>query len=533
MRRVRIAPLLLPVFAGVALGALTIEPASLPVGQVGTSYNAQLSTSGNQGQVVWTLLQSNLPPGFVFDTSTNSTGGTLCTGVFLADGKTVNCNGVAPSTAQGSAWLLNVMANDAQGNQSATKMYALTVVAENPPSITSTSPLPLAVVGEAYAYQFMATGGAPPLRWIAFTALNTFPASFSLSSTGLLSSSQVTPADFAARPGGLYTFAVQVLDSNNRPSLAVQFNLTISQTRVPTKVGIVRSTSKPGAVMIAEDVNGNLAWDPGIDHAYFFGSPGDILIQGDWDASGTTKLGIFRPGSAMFALDMNGNGAWDPGIDRYGFFGQNGDVPIVGDWTGDGKSKIGIFRPTTNLFALDVNNNLAYDAGADKAGQFGVPGDVPIVGDWTGDGVTKIGIYRPSTSLFAEDVNNNLTWDPGIDKAGVFGVLGDAPIVGDWTGGGISQIGIYRRSTSLWALDVNSNLTWDPGTDTSGVFGAPGDLWVVGDWDASGVSRAGIFRPSAGLWGLDLNGNLAWDAGTDLSGVFGASGDLPVVGRWH
>ncbi|HXP87218.1 MAG TPA: Ig-like domain-containing protein [Bryobacteraceae bacterium] len=305
-------------------------------------------------------------------------------------------------------------------------------------------------------------------------------------------------------------------------------SVTVLVGRVPTKVGIFRSSG----FMVAEDVDGNIAWDPGIDRAIFFGVSGDIIIHGDWDGSGTTKLGIYRPGAAMFALDMNGNGVWDPGIDRFGFFGTVGDVPLVGDWTGDGKSKIGIFRPTTNLFALDINNDLAYEAGTDKIGHFGVSGDLPIVGDWTGDGISKIGIYRPSVSLFAEDANNNLTWDSGIDKSGVFGVPGDQAIIGDWTGDGIAKIGIYRSSTSLWGLDIDNNLAWDPGTDKAGVFGAPGDLCEVGDWDGTGVARAGIFRPSSGLWGLDKNGNLAWDAGIDLSGVFGAAGDTPIVGRW-
>jgi uncharacterized protein (TIGR03437 family) len=311
-------------------------------------------------------------------------------------------------------------------------------------------------------------------------------------------------------------------------SLSANKNIVIYTVRALSKIGIFRSS----AFMSAEDVNANITWDAGTDKAFFFGSPGDILIQGDWDGSGTTKLGIFRPSAAMFALDMNGNGVWDPGIDKFGFFGATGDVPIVGDWTGDGKSKIGIFRASTHLFALDTNNNLAYDSGVDKIGNFGIAGDVPILGDWVGDGITRIGIYRPSTSLFAEDTNNNLVFDSGVDKTGVFGVSGDTPIIGDWTGDHISKVGIYRSSVSLWSLDVNNNLAWDAGTDKSGVFGTAGDQWIVGDWDGTGVTRVGIYRPSVGLWGLDLNGNLAWDAGIDLSGVFGTSTDTPLVGKW-
>jgi len=368
------------------------------------------------------------------------------------------------------------------------------------------------------------------LNWTAATGATSYDVYFGVASTPpfALNTTGTSFNPGTLSPGRTYYWRIVSKNCSGSTSPTWSFTTQPLASGNPTKVGVLRSS----AFMTAEDVDGNIAWDPGIDHAFFFGSPGDVLIHGDWDGSGKTKIGIYRPSAAMFALDINGNGVWDPGIDKFGFFGTVGDVPLIGDWTGDGKSKIGIYRPSTNLFALDINNDLAYEAGTDKIGHFGISGDVPIVGDWTGDGITKIGIYRPSVSLFAQDINNNLAWDPGIDASGVFGASGDTPIVGDWTGNGIAKIGIYRSSVSLWALDVNNNLAWDAGIDKSGVFGLPGDLWVVGDWDGTGVARAGIFRPTNGLWGLDKNGNLAWDAGIDLTGVFGIAGDTPVVGKW-
>jgi len=401
-----------------------------------------------------------------------------------------------------------------------------TASATDPTTVLALPAAPVLVSPANAATGVSVTAG---LSWNAASGAASYDVYFGTASTPPLATNTTgtsySPATLSI--GTLYYWRIVAKNSAGSTSSATWSFTT--QPKIATKVGVLRSSS----FMTAQDVDGNIAWDPGTDRAFVFGTAGDVLIKGDWDGSGTTKIGIFRPSAAMFALDMNGNGVWDPGIDKFGFFGTVGDVPIVGDWTGDGKSKIGIFRPTTNLFALDINNDLAYEAGTDKIGHFGISGDLPIVGDWTGDGISKIGIYRPSASLFAEDVNNNLTWDAGIDKSGVFGASGDTAIVGDWTGDGISKIGIYRSSVSLWALDINNNLAWDSGTDKSGVFGAPGDLWVIGDWDGSGVARAGIFRPSVALWGLDWNGNLTWDAGVDKSGVFGAAGDTPVVGRWH
>ena len=42
---------------------------------------------------------------------------------------------------------------------------------------------------------------------------------------------------------------------------------------------------------------------------FHFGMPGAVPVTGDWDGSGTTKIGVFLDG--LWFLDLNGNGAWD------------------------------------------------------------------------------------------------------------------------------------------------------------------------------------------------------------------------------
>jgi hypothetical protein len=86
----------------------------------------------------------------------------------------------------------------------------------------------------------------------------------------------------------------------------------------------------------------------------FGGLPEDIPVTGDWNGTGTTKIGIYRrdPGQnlAYWYLD-NGNGVFDgcgvlPAQDLCvsGFGGLPEDIPVTGDWDGTGKTKIGIFR---------------------------------------------------------------------------------------------------------------------------------------------------------------------------------------------
>jgi hypothetical protein len=69
------------------------------------------------------------------------------------------------------------------------------------------------------------------------------------------------------------------------------------------------------------------------DATFGFGIAGDIPVIGDWNGSGTSKIGIVRNGA--WFLDVNGNRLWDGagGGDLFFGFGVSGDTPLVGQWT--------------------------------------------------------------------------------------------------------------------------------------------------------------------------------------------------------
>ena len=52
-----------------------------------------------------------------------------------------------------------------------------------------------------------------------------------------------------------------------------------------------------------------------------FGMPGATPVTGDWNGSGTTKVGVFLDG--LWFLDLNGNGVWDEG-DLWAKLGTDG-----------------------------------------------------------------------------------------------------------------------------------------------------------------------------------------------------------------
>ena len=236
-----------------------------------------------------------------------------------------------------------------------------------------------------------------------------------------------------------------------------------------------------------EEVDGNQQFNQPPDRAFAFGGvPGDIPIVGDWNGSGTTKVGVFRSSNGLFLLDYDGDGAFTSADKVYdlGLGTQPGDVPVVGDWNGDGRSKIGLFR-SGFLWILDTNGNGVFDSGSDQVIAYGgVGGDVPIVGDWNGDGRSKLGIFRQGF-YFLLDYNGNGAFDSS-DKAFAFGgVAGDVPVVGDWNGDGRTKVGVFR-SGFLWIVDANGNFQFDgtgPGQDLVFAFGGiAGDKPVAGSW---------------------------------------------------
>jgi hypothetical protein len=254
------------------------------------------------------------------------------------------------------------------------------------------------------------------------------------------------------------------------------------------------------------------------------------------------KVGVYRPSTGEWFLDQNGNGTWDGcEVDTcVQTFNSAGALPVVGDWDGSGSTKLGLFLPGKAQWWLDINSNNTWEGcAADQClGSFGAAADIPIAGQWKSLGSDRIGTFRPSNGSWHLDTSGNGNLDCLWDYCFRFSnyANGDVPVAGDWTGSGTSRVGLYRPSTGQWFLDRNGNRSWNGCSKDACVsnFGTPEDLPVVGDWSGTGISKIGVFRPSTGEWMLDLNGNGQWDGcGVDLciSG-FGAAGDIPVLGRW-
>jgi YD repeat-containing protein len=211
-------------------------------------------------------------------------------------------------------------------------------------------------------------------------------------------------------------------------TVPVSGNWTGSAT---TKIGIFAS----GAWYL--DTNGNGVWDDvPADSIYTFGDglSGAVSVMGDWNGTGTTEIGVFADGA--WYLDTNGNGLWDgaPSDSTYTFGnGLSGAVPITGDWNGTGTTKIGVY--SGGYWYLDTNGNGVWDGTPADSYYFfgGAPGTVPVSGDWSGSGTSKIGIFVNGTWYL--DYNGNGVWDDvPADSIYTFGtgLTGAAPVIGRW-----------------------------------------------------------------------------------------------------
>ena len=246
------------------------------------------------------------------------------------------------------------------------------------------------------------------------------------------------------------------------------------------QVGVFR----PSAGTFYLDYNGDGSYNGCVtDRCIAFGESGDIPLVGDWNGNGATKVGVYRPSSGTFYLDHNGNGLYDGcAVDTCVTGGDASDIPLVGDWNASGTTKVGVFRPSAAAFALDYDGNGIFDGCvADKCFAFGVSTDTPFVGDWNGDGTTKVGVYRVSDFAFYLDYNGNGLWDGcATDKCLGFGGAGDTPLVGDWSGNGTTKVGAFRPSAGSFYLDYDGNGGWDGcTTDKCFAFGSTGDTPLI------------------------------------------------------
>lgn len=208
---------LVTVYIQAAASPITISPATVPGGTVGTPYaGATLSGSGGTAPYSYAVTSGALPTGL-----TLSTGGVLSG---------------TPTTQGTFAFSVTATDNTAGTPLTGTASYSVTIAA---PTISVTNAPGPAVIGTPYSFTLTGAGGTAPYSYL-LDGGTTLPAGLVLASNGTISG---TPT-----ASGLKNFTVRITDSSTPTPFFSAANLSINvQNVLPPVAGAVSATVAHGS----------------------------------------------------------------------------------------------------------------------------------------------------------------------------------------------------------------------------------------------------------------------------------------------
>ncbi len=140
-----------------------------------------------------------------------------------------------------------------------------------------------------------------------------------------------------------------------------------------SKVGNYNPTTRAWIL----DSNGDRAYQFPTDFFFQWGAPGFTPLVGDFFGLGRDTVAAYSSG--RFWLE-SGDGFANNADQNFSFIANSTGSPVVGDWNGSGTTKVGIV--TTNQFTLDYDGNGILNLAADKQFTFGNVGETPVIGRW-------------------------------------------------------------------------------------------------------------------------------------------------------
>lgn len=249
----------------VAVPSIVVDPATLPDGVVGASYNQTISASGGVAPYSFSLLSGGLPIGMSF-----SSAGVL-SGVPRGDGN----------------FSLTIRATDANG-QNASRMYTFSIAA--PTLAISPATLPGGSTGVAYSQVLSTSGGIAPYAYSLVSGA--LPPGVAFSSAGAISGTPVL--------AGSYTFTVR---STEDAGYHVDITYTLAVGGVSQTIAFA---AQPAQTFVA---NGTFALNPvatassGLAVSYSSQSAGVCSISG-------TTVTMSAAGSCVIAADQAGDASY-------------------------------------------------------------------------------------------------------------------------------------------------------------------------------------------------------------------------------
>ncbi len=382
-----------------------INTLSLQSGQNGVPYSQTISVTGGVLPLQYSVSAGSLPAG-----------------LHVGPGGLINGT---PSASGTSQFTLQV-ADSGIPPVIVTQSYTITIAPAPPLSISTTSPLPQALVGSAYSETISSTGGIPPLTW---SLIGTLPPglTFTENTTTGGSTTPITTGEISGVPltAGTFTFSVEVTDSAIPEDIATAaFSLTINPA-TPLKI---TTASLPGGTT-AQGYNAVVQATGGAQPYTWTVAPG-LLPPGLMlnSSSGTITGTPIRAGTSNFTVTVADSEQPPASVSMNYSIAVAGNTNVLQEYelfngsyaflfTGFGKFNSAVTFPEVIAGVMSASGTGAISSGTEDVSSNGFLPGLSFTGNYTigtdGRGSMTLTVTGPSgqkllqTYQFALDAEGN------------------------------------------------------------------------------------------------------------------------------